>query len=97
MDILDLQLQYHWVWVLQMSRSYSVMAFNREVWTRKFQREGATTGRFMTTYIIPFQIIVVANILIYLPLPLKIYPTHIKEHGISQICFQLPYLLPLKI
>ena len=33
--------------VLQMGSYYTVMAFQREVRTRKFQRESKTTGRFM--------------------------------------------------
>ena len=41
--------------------------------------------------------IVVAQILIYLPLPFMIDPARIKEPAIPHICFQLLFLLPLKI
>ena len=51
----------------------------------------------MTDSIIPLQLILVAQVWIYLPLPLMIYPAHIKEPVIHQICSQLPYLLTLKI
>ena len=50
----------------------------------------------MTASIINFQLIVVAQIWIYPPFPLMIYPARIKEPVTSQIRFQLPALLPLK-
>ena len=96
-DILDFQLQWYWVWVLQMVSSYSVMAFQRKVWTKQFQLESTTTGRFMTDSIITLHLILVAHILIYFPLPLMIDPDRIKDPAIPQISFQLPSLLPLKI
>ena len=46
------------------------------MWTRKFQQESTTTGNFMTASIIPFQMILVAQIWIYLPLPLMIDHPH---------------------
>ena len=49
-----------WVWVLHTGSSYSAMVFQREIWTRKIQRESTTTGRFMNASIIPFQLILVA-------------------------------------
>ena len=36
-DILDLQLQWNWVWGLQNGRSYYVMEFHSKVSTRQFQ------------------------------------------------------------
>ena len=61
-----------------------------------FQWESTTTGRFMTAWIITFQMIVVSQILIYLTLPLIIEPARIKYPVIPLLCLQLPYMLPLK-
>ena len=79
MAILDLQLPWHWVWVLHMGSSYAVMMLHREMWTRKIQHWSTTTGRFMTASIIPLQIIVVAQLFIYLSSPLMIDPPSLKR------------------
>ena len=55
MDILDLQLQWHWVWVLHMGISYTGMVLQREMWTGKRQRWITTTVWFMTDTIITLQ------------------------------------------
>ena len=54
---LDLQLQWHLLWVLHMESSYSIMVFQMKIWIRKFQRESTTTGQFMTAPTIPLQMI----------------------------------------
>ena len=51
----------------------------------------------MTASILPLQMILVAQLWIYLPLSLMIDPSRIKEPDIPQICSQLLSLLPLKI
>ena len=71
-----------------MGISYYVMEFRREVWTRKFQRESITPGRFMMASIIPYQLIVLSHILIHPILPLVIDPACIKYPNIP------PDLLP---
>ena len=50
----------------------------------------------MTSSIMFLQMNVISQIWIYLPLPLMIDPSRIKEHDIPQIWSQLPSLLPLK-
>ena len=65
------------------------------MWTWSFQIKFTSTGKFMTASINPFQIIMVAHIWIYIPLPLLIYPDHIKYPAIPYICSYLPSLLPL--
>ena len=72
------------------------MESHREVWKIKFQQESATTGNFITDSMIPFQMIVVAQLWIHLPLPLLIDPTRIKYPTIPLICLHLPFMLPLK-
>ena len=69
-----MQLQWHWVCVLHMGSSCTVMVFQREMWTEKFQHWGTTTGRFITDSIIPLQLIMAAQICIFLPSPLMIDP-----------------------
>ena len=49
----------------------------------------------MTDSIIPFQLIVLAQLLISLSFPLMIVPARTKYSGIPLIRFQLPFLLPL--
>ena len=78
-----------------MGSSYTVRVFQREIYTGSFQYWSKKTGRFMTASIITLQMNLVAQILIYLPLPLIIDPTWIKEPAIPHICSHLPYLLPL--
>ena len=80
-----------------MVRSCTVIFFQREMWTGKFQHWSTTTGRFINASIKPLHIILVAQICIYLPLPLMIDPPRIKELDISQIWYQLPSLFTLKI
>ena len=50
----------------------------------------------MNASIITLQLIVVAHIWIYLPLPLMIDPIWIKDPIIPLICFQIPSQLPMK-
>ena len=97
MAILDLQLKWHWVWVLNMGSSYYIRAFHSIERTRITQQKITTAKRFMTNSIIPLQIILVSKIWIYLPSPLMIDPDRIKEHAIPLIWYQLPSLLPLQI
>ena len=96
MDILDLKLQWHWAWVLQMGSSYCVIEFQRELWTRNFQQYSTTTERSITDSIIPFRVILVYQLWIYLPLPLMIDTDCIKEPVLPHIWFQIQYMLPLK-
>ena len=49
----------------------------------------------MIASIIPLHMNLAVYIGIYLPLTLMIYPALIKEPSFTQICYQLPYLLPL--
>ena len=46
---------------------------------------------------IPFQMIVLAQFWIHIPLPLMIYPGCIKDPATPLICSHLPSLLPLKV
>ena len=73
-DILDLWLKWHWVWVLYTGSSHYVMAFHSKVRTSQFQWENTTIGQFITPSTIPFQFIVLDHIWIYLPLSLMIFP-----------------------
>ena len=66
------------------------------MWTRKFQYWSTTTGRFINASIIHLRLIVVSQLFIYLPSPLMIDPPHTRDPNMTQICSQLPYLLPLK-
>ena len=93
----DLQLQWHWVWLFKMGSSYTVMVLQRKMWKRKFQHWSTTSGQFMTDSIIPLQLILVAQLCIYLPTLLMIDPARIKEPNIPQICSHITSLLPLKI
>ena len=62
-----------------MGRYYSDMAFQRKARTIRLQQDSTTEGRFMNASIIHFQMIVVVQIRISLPLPLMIVTDHIKE------------------
>ena len=73
------------------------MVLQREMWTGKVQHRSTTTGRFMTDLIITLHVNLVAQLLIYLPLPLMIDLVHIKEPAIPHIYSQMPSLLPLKM
>ena len=64
---------------------------------KKISTRDDKNSKFMNASILNFQIILVAQIWIYPPLPLMIEPARIKEPAIPQIWPQLPYLLPLKI
>ena len=97
MAILDLQLQWHWVWVLHMVISCNVMVLKREMCTREFRHWSTTAVRFMTASTIPLQLILVAQLCIYIPSPLMIDHLCIKEPDTPQICSQMPSLLPLNI
>ena len=97
MDILDLELQWNWVWVLYMGSSYTVIVLQREMRTSKFQHWSTTTGRFMAASRIPLQLILVDHIFIYFSPPLMIDPIYIKYPNISLIFFQSPSMLPQKI
>ena len=79
-----------------MGSSYAVTVFQREIWTGKFQHWSKTTEWFMIASIIHSHMNLVAQIWIYLQLPLVIYPAHKKDPSIPPICSQLPYLLPLE-
>ena len=72
------------------------MVLQRETRTRKFKRESTTTRQLMTASIIHLQLIVLAQLWIYLPSPLMIDPPRIREPNMPQICSQLPFMLPLK-
>ena len=50
------------------------MVLQRKTRTRKFQHWSTTTGQFITASIIHLQLIVVAQLCIYLPSPLMIDP-----------------------
>ena len=75
----------------------TVMVLQRDMLTRKLQHWSTTTGRFITDSIILLQLILVAQICIYLPSPLMIdTPPRIRDPDMPQICYQLPSLLTLK-
>ena len=80
-----------------MGSSYSVTEFQREVWTRKFEWDIKKTGRFMTASITRLKLILISQLWIYIPLPLMIDPTCIKDPDTPHICLQLPYIMPLII
>ena len=67
------------------------MVLQRGTRTRKFQHWSTTTGKFMTASIIHLQLIVVAQICIYLPSPLMIDPPPHKRARFA------PNLLPATI
>ena len=61
------------------------------MWTRKFQNWITTTVRFMNSSMIPLQLILLAQIFIYLPSQFMIYPSPHKRGWYT------PYLLPAAI
>ena len=97
MAILDLQLWWHWVWLLQMGSSYTVMVFQREMWKGNFQHWITTTVRLITASIISLHINLMSQLWIYISSPLIIDPARMKDPTIPQILYQMPSLLPLKI
>ena len=66
------------------------MVLQRETRTRKFQHWSKTTGHFMNASIIHLQLILVAQICIYLPSPLIIDPPNKRDR-------YAPNLFPAKI
>ena len=97
MAFLYLQLLWHWVGLLQMGSSYTVIVMQREMRTINFQGWGTKTGWLMTASIIPLHLILADQIYIYLPSPLMIDPASRKDPDTPLNCSQLPSLLRMKI
>ena len=74
-----------------MEISCTALVFQRERWTGEFQHWSTTTGSFMNASVIPLQMILVAQLCIYLPSPLMIYPPTHKR------VWYAPDLLPASI
>ena len=93
MTIIDLQLQWIWLWGLQMGSSYYVMQFHRKSSKIPFKREITTIEKFMTDSMIHFQLIVVAQIWISLAFPLLIVPDETRYPSIPFIRSDLTFML----
>ena len=95
MAILDLQIQWHWVWGLNMQSSYYVMVFHIKADTIPFQRYNKTTGQFMTALNNTFTDDYGIPDLNLPPMPLD-DSIHPKNPGIPLIRFQLQFMSPLQ-